>query len=179
MKRKIIIWCLAAFLLLCGGCTVPNQVKTETQTALSELLPKEANTRVTSSFNNLIVSVHLLKAYPPSDDNPYVKGNYWTKKSMQELIENSSAEIYKKIFTSVEIPRDINVRINSRHGVRVTYIGAYSGTSDQAMTIYSTEISSGKAAKYDWKSLSIEEIKKMWKVRTNIIPSLQFRSAMY
>jgi len=178
-KTCRIILCCITLLVTFSGCSVPEQVKTETQELLAEMLPKEANTEVTTSSNNLIISVHLLKAYSPGDDNPYVKGNYGTRESMRHLIENRSADIYRKVFTSLDIPQNVNVCINACHGVRVTYFGDYSGTSDHAMTLYQTKISGSKAAKLDWNFISNEKIVSLWKVERDIIPTLQFETVMY
>jgi hypothetical protein len=157
---------------------VPQQVKEDTVAALADL-PPEARVGVASSFNKMTVSVHLLDAYPADDKDPYVKGQYFTKDRLRNLIEDRSADIYRRIFTRAHVPDNVTVCVRCRHGVRVTYVGAFSGTSDQATTLYETEISGKKAAGSDWQSLDVERIRALWRVTYDLIPDIQLQAVAF
>lgn len=155
-----------------------NTLPAYTKKVLS-YLPKKAKVEAEIESNTLKVSVHLLDAYPPEDNSPYVKGAYTTKERLQEFIEKRSVEIYRKIFAKITVPEYIKIQVNCCHGVRVTYIGAYSGTSDQPMVLYSTEIEAKGAAEHNWRRIKDEEIMSMWKVNANLIPSIQLQVFYY
>ena len=172
MKKVLVLF---AGMFLAGCYSVPQQVVNETKQALSDI-PKQAKLAVDSSANNMTVSAHLLEGYPAEDNNPYVKGDYGTKGKLQRLVEKRICDIYRKIFTRVNLPdEEIHIFVQCRHGVRVTYIGDYSGTSDQAWTIYKTKLKSKEAKKYDWSRISNEEIKSIWRIVSNEIPCVQIQ----
>lgn len=172
MKKVIVLF---TGMFLAGCYSVPQQVVNETKQALSDI-PKQAKLAVDSSANKMTVSAHLLEGYPAEDNNSYVKGDYGTKKKLQLLVEKRICEIYRKIFTRVNLPdEEICIYVQCKHGVRVTYIGDYSGTSDQAWTIYETKLKSKEARKYDWSRIGDEEIKSIWKLVSNEIPYVQIQ----
>jgi len=174
MKKVLVLF---AGMFLAGCYSVPQQVVNETKQALSDI-PKQANLAVDSSADNMTISAHLLEGYPAEDNNPYVKGDYGTKEKLQLLVEKRICDIYRKIFTRVNLPdEEIHIFVKCKHGVRVTYMGDYSGTSDQAWTIYETKLKSKEAKKYDWNRISDEEIKSIWKLVSNEIPYVQIQVA--
>ena len=178
MRRSAWIVVAMVALVAVGGCgrRVPQEVTLGVQQALADL-PKEAKARVTTRGSTLVVSAHLLEGYPASDTDPYVKGEYWTKEALRQLIEKRSAEIYRKVFNGVAVPEDVTVRVECCHGVRVTYYGARTGTEDEAMCLYATQVRGKAAAGHDWTTLSDDGIRSLWRVTRNVIPEVQILAA--
>lgn len=154
---------------------VPEELKAQVRGQIADL-PAKANASVTSTGDRLVVSAHILEAYPADDSSPVVKGNYWTHEMMKQVIEQRLAQICRRIFTNCKVPPNVIVCLKCCHGVRVTYVGAFNSMSDQPRVLYTAEISGARTTAVDWSKATDEEIVRTWTVTYNDIANLQFQS---
>jgi len=133
---------------------------------------------------DLIIAGHLLEGENPDDSSPYVRGDYANKNKLETKAKYRIFKIYRSVYGGFPMTEFHCVRVQCKHGVRVQVVDIGSLTAprgegtDQAMTIFETSMSSEAAKKVDWNSASLSDIEKLWKVESNMIPSLHFITFM-
>ena len=162
----------------------PNDEKIIEQRRITRLIRAISKTMLSDVQHNILfnptnegyilnISAHLLEDYSPDDKSPIVKGHYRSKEALYSFVKRRIAEIYRIAFTSSEIKLK-EVVVECRHGVRNVIIGGPVG-DDVARTIYGVSIDGNKAITFDWTTISVEQIQRMWSVRMDIIPTIQIR----
>ena len=183
MAKSYRTYVIIVAILLTVGCTSVQITREQVEgirNAAAKVLPPEAKVEVTTKSRflakpELVISAHLLEGHSPDEKSPYVQGDYGTHEKLTRLVRYRCAKIFKSVATESQIPDVSKIIIQARHGVRQTYIGALSGSTDVATTIYQISISVADIKKQNWLFIGEEEIMKLWKVDENIIPSLQLQ----
>jgi outer membrane protein assembly factor BamD (BamD/ComL family) len=145
-----------------------------------ELLPG-ANVKVESLLQyprkaDLVISAHLYEGWSADNNTPMVKSSNATNKELYILAEHRCAKIFRSIFQIIissnfiaNLPDAGSIVINIRHGVSISYhpsgIPSLLLYRQEAQTIYQAGISLDEARKYDWSSISEDEIMRIFLVQ--------------
>lgn len=151
------------------------------EVAVQQALPQETKAsasieEVSPSARRLVVTGHLLEGEEPSDDSPYVRGDYANKQALESKVKYRVFQIYQAILRDIPMTEFQSIAVICNHGVRVEIRRNIGGSSvnDQSMTIFQTSLTTASAANINWDEAKVEDAEKVWTVDKNEIPSLQF-----
>jgi hypothetical protein len=148
--------------------------------AARRVLPEGAQIEVTTVSRypkepEFVIAAHLLEGHSADEQSPYVRGDYGTHEKLTRLVQLRCANIIKSIAKDAAPSKEAVLVVRGRHGVRRSNSPGGFGGTDVAMTIFEVSIPVRVLRDTDVKSMDIESVMKLWKVRSNIIPQLQFQ----
>lgn len=186
-KSRIMLVLIFIFSFTVTSCTtvqLTTHEKDSIRSAVAKVLPRGANISVHTqgrflSKPDLVISAHLLEGHSADESSPYVRGDYGTHERLTRLVRYRSAKVIKSILAEGTLPDVGGIVVNTRHGVRQSYIGQPSSSSDVAMTLYTVRYPVQSPNIMQSSNSSEKEIMEMFIVMRNVIPTLTFSTVSY
>lgn len=121
----------------------------------------------------LSIRVHLIPGNTTAHPATAIPAELGNLQALTAYAEQRAAEVYREVLSNITPPDVSGVNVEIQHGVE-QFIGSRSQSRVVSVTIYETHIPLSKVRGKNWSTMSNEAIKALWKVETNLIPSLGF-----
>lgn len=143
--------------------------------ATRKVLPKGASVEVTTLSRypkepEFVIAAHLLEGHSTNEENSSIRGDYGTHEKLTRLVQLRCVKIIKSVAKNAMPSNKSVLVVRSRHGVRERKSGR-----DVATTIYEVSIPTSVLRDIEISSMDIESVIKLWKVQSDIIPTLEFK----